>query len=295
MPNGTKKNNLWNTRRLLSSKANSSLLVKGRLLANDLVTSGSNAETVGLNEALGVLPQPAEHADESPGEEELSKASEPPVGVALRIDERTLVATNTGVLAKEDLEAGFLHGFLDLLVTRVVDGTDEGHGALDVIDVDGIFGIVVVKKDPVKVRELGAGLEDAEDLLEDSNFVLHVREGLNFVCSVKVLIRERQGIVQVADLEIGLLTKADLGRVMLGIGNLGRVKVDTLNEGSGSAGGVHGNASPSASNVEDLLVLVGAIGRQVDIGHHFLFVQILILDETNLWVTKGRDVPVYLR
>ena len=158
-----------------------SLLVKGRLLANNLVASGSNAETVGLNEALSILPQSAEHANESPGEEELGKASEPPVGIALGVDERTLVATNAGVLAKEDLEASLLHGFLDLLVTGVVNGTNEGHGTLDVIDMDGILGIIVVKKDPVKVRELGAGLEDAVDLLEDSNLVLHVGEGLNFV------------------------------------------------------------------------------------------------------------------
>lgn len=77
---------------------------------------------------------------------------------------------------------------------------------------------------------------------------------------------------------------------MLGIGNLGRVKVDALNEGSGSAGGMHGNASPSTSNIEHLHVLVGAIGRKVDVGIHLLLVQILVLDETNLWVTKGRDV-----
>ena len=270
------------------------LLVKGRLLANDLVASGSNAETIGLNEALGILPQSAEHADESAGEEELSKASEPPVGIPLGVDERTLVATNAGVLAKEDLEAGLLHGFLDLLVTRVVDGTNERHGTLDVIDVDGILGIIVVKKDPVKVRELGTWLEDAVDLLEDGNLILHVGEGLNFVRGIEGFIRERQRVVQVADLEVGRLTKADLGRVVLGIGNLGWVQVDALNERSGSAGGMHGNASTSTSNVQDLLVLVGTIGRHVDVSHHLLLVQILVLDETNLRVAKGRDVPACL-
>ena len=201
------------------------------------------------------------------------------------------MAANAGILAEDNLETGLLHGLLDLLVAGVVDGTDEGHGALDVIDVDGVLGIVVVKEDPVKVGELGTGLEDAVDLLEDRHLVLHVREGLDLVGTVKVLIGERQGVVQVANLEVGLLSKADLGRIMLGIGNLGRVKVDGLNEGSGSAGGVHGNASPSTSNIEDLHVLVGAIGRKVDVGHHLLLVQILVLDETNLWVTKGRDVP----
>ena len=204
------------------------------------------------------------------------------------------MATNAGVLAKEDLEAGLLHGFLDLLVTRVVDGTNEGHGTLDVIDVDGILGIIVVKKDPVKVRELGTWLEDAVDLLEDGNLILHVGEGLNFVRGIEGFIRERQRVVQVADLEVGRLTKADLGRVVLGIGNLGWVQVDALNERSGSAGGMHGNASTSTSNVKDLLILVGTIGRHVDVRHHLLLVQILVLDEANLRVAKGRDVPACL-
>ena len=82
---------------------------------------------------------------------------------------------------------------------------------------------------------------------------------------------------------------------MLGIGNLGWVQVDALNEGSGSARGMHGNASPSTSNVKDLLVLVGAIRWHVDVSHHLLLVQILVLDEANLRIAKGRDVPACLR
>ena len=148
------------------------LFVKGRFLTNDLVAGGGDPKTVGLDEALGILPQAAEHLDEAPGQEELGEAAEPPVGGPLRIDEGALMSADAGILAEDDLEAGCRHGGLDVLVARIVDGSDEGHGPLDVIDVDLVGGVVVVEEDPVEVGELGPGLEDAVDLLEDGNLVL---------------------------------------------------------------------------------------------------------------------------
>mmetsp|Transcript_27901 Transcript_27901/g.81964 ORF Transcript_27901/g.81964 Transcript_27901/m.81964 type:complete len:440 (-) Transcript_27901:138-1457(-) len=260
------------------------------LLAHDLIARGGDPQLVGRDERLGVHPQPLEHVHEPDGKEHPRERPEPAVRLALGIDERPLMSPDGRVGRVGDDESRGLHGPLDLGVVDRIDRADEGHGLLDVIDVLLVVRVVVVQEDPVEVGELGPRLEEAEDLLEQRDLVLGVREGLDVVRRVELLVGVRERIVDRTHLEVGPLLQPDHRGVFLRVGDLGRVDVHPAHGRAGRAGRVHGDASPSASDVEDPLVGLLPVRLDEYVLHHLELVQFLIGAEPDLGVAEGGDV-----
>mmetsp|Transcript_27208 Transcript_27208/g.59019 ORF Transcript_27208/g.59019 Transcript_27208/m.59019 type:complete len:241 (-) Transcript_27208:495-1217(-) len=203
------------------------------------------------------------------------------------------MSSDAGIFAQQHPEPCLGHGGLNFLVARIVYGTYEGHGTVDVIDVDGVGGVVVIEEDPVEVGELGSRFEDAVDFLEDCHLVLHVSKGLNLIRSIKRLIRKGQLIIQIPNPKIGNIPQPNLHRIMSGIVNLRRIQINTLHRGTRGGGGMHGNPSPPTADIENLFGFVGTIGHQSNIGHHLLLVEILVGHETNGRIPEGGNVHFF--
>ena len=100
------------------------------LLTDNMIRRGGNTKFIGRHKGLGIFSQSTKHGNESSWHERTSKESKPRIVGTFRVNQGTLMSTNGGIFRQDYLEASCLHGLFNLLITRIIDGSNKGHGAL---------------------------------------------------------------------------------------------------------------------------------------------------------------------